>query len=576
MGGTSLAEDKERLSRKKYQILVGSPGRMKHLIKNHTISLESVRLLVLDEADKLMEECFQHDINFMFQMLPQRKQVIVASATYTQDLRDFLSLYMRTPSHICPYSTNILIGVDQYTSVVPSHLNSVRQGVINFEALKKILTEVPYKQCLVFCNYQTRTCSTHRQLNEGGWPSEYLSGCQNQTDRIASLEKLQSFSCRVLVATDLAARGLDAANVDLVVNLDLPRDLSTYLHRIGRAGRYGSKGMAITILNTKQEAQFKAMFEQFGDQFEIKPFGSVEPKTAVAIATSEVEECTMASPKDEGCDALYELTYDKSLISLMTSLQNPIEPNVQKHEIIDYVQTHSTFDSLLDSLNDFDSLCNFNTISRITGPESNLLDYVNSTVENIKHIEKSWTMDTNDFINVIKSPKKVISQPTSDKNECDNKPMNYKNVQINTQEVEFKSAIISYEAKVALNTPAISTSYSEKNTNSNFKDSKRKVKPISKKYHDVDVVNASITNQELFQNSSTGKPQSHKPTHSRGIYSNLNNSRNSHPANPHSLTPSNFMGVEKYLQWKSQLSYVSTCIQQSVYISTMAELSNRT
>lgn len=563
MGGTSLAEDKERLGSKKYQILVGSPGRMKHLIKNHTVSLDSVRLLVLDEADKLMEECFQHDINFMFQMLPQRKQVIVASATYTQELRDFLSLYMRTPSHICPYSTNILIGVDQYTSIVPSHLNSVRQGVINFEALKKILTEVPYKQCLVFCNYQTRTCSTHRHLNEGGWPAEYLSGCQNQTDRIASLEKLQSFSCRVLVATDLAARGLDAANVDLVVNLDLPRDLSTYLHRIGRAGRYGSKGMAITILNTKQEAQFKAMFEQFGDQFEIKPFGYVEPKIPVpketTIASPDVEECEMASPEDEGCEALHELAYDKSLISLMTSFQKPVEPAIKKDVIDDSPQTHSTFDSLLDSLNDFDSPCNFNTILKTTGPESNLLDYVNSTVENIKHIEKSWTTDTNDFINVIKSP------------DSDNKPMNYKNVQLNTQEVEFKSAIISYKAKDDTNFPAISI----KNTNSNFKDSEQKVKPISKKFQNDDEENTSIMN-ELYEKARTCKPHSHKPIHRRRTDSNLNSSRNLHPSNLQSITPSNCKGVEQYLQWKSQLSYVSKCIQQSVYITTMAELSNRT
>lgn len=265
IGGTPIADDEAKVHN--CHIVVGAPGRIKHLIELKILDVSNIKLFVLDEADKLMEKGFQQTINWIYNKLPKRKQVIAASATYPDNLDQFLANYMLSPTHVSPnIKMPVLLGIRQFYTTVPSHLNTIQQMKFKTDKLINILSNLSFNQCLVFSNYQTRAESLSNNLVQEGWPSTYISGNQDQTTRLQTVEDLRQFKCRILSSTDLTARGIDAANVDLVINYDIPRDVETYLHRMGRAGRYGSYGLCITIATEGKDVQnFKAIIKRLGN-----------------------------------------------------------------------------------------------------------------------------------------------------------------------------------------------------------------------------------------------------------------------------------------------------------------------
>lgn len=276
IGGLSFHEDVTKL-KNNVHILVGSPGRLRHLIQANHIDVTAVRLLVLDEADKLMDKSFQADINYIFSVLPKEKQVIMSSATYPELLKSVMSKYVQNGQHICPDSTAVLLGIKQLVSVVKSNSNIVRQTQNRFDELLKILSKKNFKQCLIFCNYQVRVRDLYKMLQREKWPAEKLHGQQEQTDRLDALKMLQDYKCRILISTDLAARGIDASNIDLVINFEPPYEWQTYLHRIGRAGRFGSYGIAVTILSEgHEETKFKRMVKCMNELLVLKNFWDEE------------------------------------------------------------------------------------------------------------------------------------------------------------------------------------------------------------------------------------------------------------------------------------------------------------
>ncbi|PAA81631.1 hypothetical protein BOX15_Mlig020686g1 [Macrostomum lignano] len=243
------------------QVAVGTPGRVRQLIEAGCLKTDRVRMLVLDEADALLNESFQQDINCIYWKLPQNKQVLALSATYPDSMAQQLSMYMRDPT-LVRLSGGQLLGVRLYWRSVPdSHLPNL---VLERKAriLGDLLAQVQFGQCLVFSNYQERARELCQRLEAAGWPVAYLAGRLQQSERIGAYDRLRDFRCRVLVATDVAARGVDAENVDLVVNLDLPRDHRTLLHRIGRAGRFGSYAAAVSLVGDGPELRQLHEFER--------------------------------------------------------------------------------------------------------------------------------------------------------------------------------------------------------------------------------------------------------------------------------------------------------------------------
>lgn len=252
IGGLPLEADIEKM--KNCQIAVGAPGRVKHLIQNKILNTNQIRLLVFDEADKLMEQSFADDVDMIFESLPIKKQIIASSATYLNDLDEFLSTYMTTPTHISTeIDSPLLLGLRQFASIVKCNKNVVQMMNVKTSELIRILTHIPFGQCLIFSNYQTRVESISNTLNRDGWNTTYISSAQNQMKRLETMEEVKNLKCRILLTTDLISRGIDLTNVDLVVNYDLPTETSTYLHRMGRAGRFGTRGIAISIVSEDEE-----------------------------------------------------------------------------------------------------------------------------------------------------------------------------------------------------------------------------------------------------------------------------------------------------------------------------------
>ncbi|ELK30801.1 Putative ATP-dependent RNA helicase DDX20, partial [Myotis davidii] len=246
IGGTPLPQDKTRL--KKCHIAVGSPGRIKQLIELDYLNPGSVRLFILDEADKLLEEgSFQEQINWIYSSLPASKQMVAVSATYPEFLANALAKYMRDPTFVRLNSSDpSLLGLKQYYRVV--NLYPLAHKIFEEKAqhLQELFSRIPFNQALVFSNLHSRAQHLADILTSKGFPAECISGNMNQNQRLDAMAKLKQFHCRVLISTDLTSRGIDAEKVNLVVNLDVPLDWETYMHRIGRAGRFGTLGLAVT------------------------------------------------------------------------------------------------------------------------------------------------------------------------------------------------------------------------------------------------------------------------------------------------------------------------------------------
>ncbi|NXL56202.1 DDX20 helicase, partial [Chordeiles acutipennis] len=246
IGGTPLSQDKVRL--KKCHIAVGSPGRIKQLIELDYLNTASIRLFILDEADKLLEEgSFQEQINWIYSSLPANKQMLAVSATYPESLANALTRYMREPTFVRLNPTDpSLIGLKQYYKIVNSHPLPHKTFEEKTQHLQELFSKIPFNQALVFSNLHSRAQRLAEILTSRGFPAVCISGNMDQNQRLDAMAKLKQFHCRVLISTDLTSRGIDAEKVNLVVNLDVPADWETYMHRIGRAGRFGTLGLSVT------------------------------------------------------------------------------------------------------------------------------------------------------------------------------------------------------------------------------------------------------------------------------------------------------------------------------------------
>uniref|UniRef100_A0A7I4YGR7 RNA helicase n=1 Tax=Haemonchus contortus TaxID=6289 RepID=A0A7I4YGR7_HAECO len=257
VGGTPVHLDVQALKRGAH-IVVGTTGRICQMAQSGALNMKAIDLFVLDEADKLMEECFQKDINYLFSALPPSRQVAVFSATYPRNLDKLLAKFMRDASLVRLNSEDVqLIGIKQYIAVSD-------QPAIN--CLVHLLKSIQFNQCLVFCNLHQQCEPTCSRLENDGFLAAFISAQMTQPERDSVIEKLKHNKLKVLVSTDLyflfflTARGIDASNVNLVVNLETAINLETYFHRIGRAARFGGYGAAITILaDSREVGRFKAM-----------------------------------------------------------------------------------------------------------------------------------------------------------------------------------------------------------------------------------------------------------------------------------------------------------------------------
>ncbi|KAF9431277.1 DEAD (Asp-Glu-Ala-Asp) box polypeptide 20 [Podila epigama] len=307
IGGMPIQQDKINL--RNCSIVVGTPGRVWSLIQTGHLRPSHIQLLVLDEADKLMEETFKEDVIQIAKGLGPSKQVMAFSATYDEDLLAQLDQLVKNPVYIMlSNGTPELEAVLQFYKVitVPEHEKTVsmflRQNQIiqrKFVQLDSLLAHVSFYQAIVFMNHRGRASDLVKFLTRQGWPAMHIAAGITQQERLDVMAKARKFEIRVLVCSDLIARGIDIDRVNLVVNMDLPKDPETYLHRIGRTGRFGTTGLAVTLVDAIEHKTIELLKNEFSITMQELPADDDDFKELNRLSNSRHHERPLQAKEDQ-------------------------------------------------------------------------------------------------------------------------------------------------------------------------------------------------------------------------------------------------------------------------------------
>ena len=276
-GGVGMGSQIEKL-RRGVDILVATPGRLLDHASQGTLDLSQVQILVLDEADRMLDMGFIHDIKKVLALVPKQKQVLLFSATFSDEIRDLANGLLRDPLHIQVTPRNTT--VQRITQTVHPVGRSKKKAL-----LTHIINEHNWSQVLVFTRTKFGANNVAEHLTKNGIPAMALHGNKSQTARTQALQDFKSGSIRALVATDIAARGIAIEELPHVVNYEIPNVSEDYVHRIGRTGRAGNSGEAVSLVCLDEEG-FMQDIERFTKQniekvivpgFEAEPGERAEP-----------------------------------------------------------------------------------------------------------------------------------------------------------------------------------------------------------------------------------------------------------------------------------------------------------
>ena len=250
-GGMSMEPQKEAL-RRGVEVLVATPGRLLDHIEQKTVMLNRVEMLILDEADRMLDMGFIQDIRRIMSLLPAGRQTLLFSATFAPEIKKLAADFMRDPE---------LVEVARQNATS----DTIEQVVYAVDAARKrhllvhLLQARNIAQVIVFCRTRQGAEQLTRELKRDGLAAEAIHGDKAQSQRLETLSAFKDGQVRVLVATDVAARGLDIEELPFVVNFELPNSPEDYVHRIGRTGRAGSKGIALSLMGEDEQRQLEAI-----------------------------------------------------------------------------------------------------------------------------------------------------------------------------------------------------------------------------------------------------------------------------------------------------------------------------
>ncbi len=226
-------------------IIVGTPGRIEEHLRKQTLKLEQLTTLVLDEADRMLEMGFQSAMDAIVEQTPKQRQTLLFSATFPEQIKSIANRIMQEPAMVQVTSTHDELSIEQ-------HFYEVDDNEERLTALRLLLLHYQSESSVVFCNTKKETQEIADTLSDYGFSVLALHGDLEQRDRDQTLVRFANKSISVLVATDVASRGLDIDAIDLVINYHIAHDTEVYIHRIGRTGRAGNKGVACSLFSDKE------------------------------------------------------------------------------------------------------------------------------------------------------------------------------------------------------------------------------------------------------------------------------------------------------------------------------------
>lgn len=264
IGGKNLNNDFQELEKNPH-IIVGTPGRVYDMLKRYVLKPEHLNLFVLDEADEMLSRGFKDQIYEIFQYVSKNCQVALFSATMPEEALEITTKFMENPM-------TILIKREDLT------LEGIRQFYIDvgtenwkFDCLCDIYGNLSVSQTIIYCNSKRKADWIREKLLAKGFTVECIHGDMKQSERDEILNNFRSGKHRILLATDIISRGIDIQQVSLVINYDMPKYKETYIHRIGRSGRFGRKGLSINFVTKEEKKQMHAIESFYHTQIEELP-----------------------------------------------------------------------------------------------------------------------------------------------------------------------------------------------------------------------------------------------------------------------------------------------------------------
>lgn len=261
-GGIPVQQHRDLLKSETPHIVIGTPGRIKQLVDEKLLDLSHLKRFILDECDSLLDPVdMRKDVQAIFQKAPLEKQVMMFSATLPIKLRPVCKKFTQNPIevYVDDESKLTLHGLQQYyVKLTESQKN---------RKLNDLLDMLEFNQVIIFVSGTRRCIELNKLLNECNFPSIAMYGGLSQEERLKTYNQFKEYKSRILVCTDIFGRGVDFERVNIVFNYDIPESADSYLHRVGRSGRFGTKGLAITFVSSEEDAK---TLEKVQERFEVE------------------------------------------------------------------------------------------------------------------------------------------------------------------------------------------------------------------------------------------------------------------------------------------------------------------
>ncbi|MGL6217260.1 MAG: DEAD/DEAH box helicase [Lacrimispora sphenoides] len=267
-GGHQFSIEKADLKQKTH-VVVGTPGRVMDHIKKGTLPLNKINCLVIDEADRMLDMGFIEQVEEIMKELPEERITMLFSATMSDEVKSLSSNYMRDPINIDVSEAGIV------TADI-NHVLYITDEEEKFDLLTDVMIIENPDSCIIFCSTKDRVDMVCDRLNDLGYPCNKMHGGMEQDDRLSAIKRFKRGEYRYLIATDVAARGIDIENISLVINYDIPLDEENYVHRTGRTGRAGRKGKAISFVVPTQTRYLNEIEDLIGFSIQEKTKPSKE------------------------------------------------------------------------------------------------------------------------------------------------------------------------------------------------------------------------------------------------------------------------------------------------------------
>ena len=264
VGGSSSKTNIDELNQNPH-IVIGTPGRVLDMINKKALDTRYLKILILDEADEMLSKIFSNQIYDIFRFLPNNIQVGLFSATMTEEFFKLSKCFMRDPIKILVKTNELTLeGISQY-------FVNVERNEFKYETLLDLYEVCNISQTIIYCNSRKMVDDLYYRITEDNFSASLIHGDLSQEERNKIMTEFRNGDSRVLISTDLLSRGIDIQQISLVINYDIPNNIESYIHRIGRSGRYGRKGKAINFVTKYDFNRMKDIEQYYSTHIEALP-----------------------------------------------------------------------------------------------------------------------------------------------------------------------------------------------------------------------------------------------------------------------------------------------------------------